>query len=206
MNVFGNRERSWRKARKRGVSPIIATILLVAITVVLAAVLYVLISGLTHGAGSAPLGTNFGWGAPINDTGVTALGCAAPVTPAHYCYGVELNVGGSLTTSNFVLSLKNPTGSTVAWPAGVSGAATACGANTVPCISLVTPTSTTPVAWYSITASGWTTVTPFTGVIPSGSSIVLYFGTAGATGLLGDQLVAVGASGYSGTVASATFS
>ena len=41
MNVFGKNERSWRKARKRGVSPIIATILLVAITVVLAAVLYV---------------------------------------------------------------------------------------------------------------------------------------------------------------------
>ena len=55
MNVFGKRARSWRKARKRGVSPIIATILLVAITVVLAAVLYVLISGLTKGPGSAPI-------------------------------------------------------------------------------------------------------------------------------------------------------
>ena len=52
MNVFGKSERSWRKAQKRAVSPIIATILLVAITVVLAAVLYVLISGLTHGPGS----------------------------------------------------------------------------------------------------------------------------------------------------------
>ena len=58
MNVFGKNERSWRKARKRGVSPIIATILLVAITVVLAAVLYVLISGLTGGGvGSKPIGT-----------------------------------------------------------------------------------------------------------------------------------------------------
>ena len=55
MNVFGKRARSWRKARKRGVSPIIATILLVAITVVLAAVLYVLISGLTKGPGSSPI-------------------------------------------------------------------------------------------------------------------------------------------------------
>ena len=59
MNVFGKRARSWRKARKRGVSPIIATILLVAITVVLAAVLYVLISGLTKGPGSAPLTGNY---------------------------------------------------------------------------------------------------------------------------------------------------
>ncbi|HTT72650.1 MAG TPA: archaellin/type IV pilin N-terminal domain-containing protein, partial [Thermoplasmata archaeon] len=45
MNVLAAKERSWRKARKRAVSPIIATILLVAITVVLAAVLYVLITG-----------------------------------------------------------------------------------------------------------------------------------------------------------------
>jgi flagellin-like protein len=42
------------------VSPIIATILLVAITVVLAAVLYVLISGLTGGGvGSKPIGSAF---------------------------------------------------------------------------------------------------------------------------------------------------
>ena len=61
MNVFGKREkRGWRKARKRGVSPIIATILLVAITVVLAAVLYVLISSqTTGGASTVPIGTTF---------------------------------------------------------------------------------------------------------------------------------------------------
>src|SRR5580658_5877974 len=50
-------QRRWRKKAKRGVSPIIATILLVAITVVLAAVLYILISGLTKGPGNTPLGT-----------------------------------------------------------------------------------------------------------------------------------------------------
>ena len=44
-----------RKRARRGVSPIIATILLVAITVVLAAVLYVLISGLTGSTASAPI-------------------------------------------------------------------------------------------------------------------------------------------------------
>ena len=54
MNVFDGAARRWRKSRKRGVSPIIATILLVAITVVLAAVLYVLISGLTHTGASTP--------------------------------------------------------------------------------------------------------------------------------------------------------
>ena len=59
MNVWETNKRSWRKARKRAVSPIIATILLVAITVVLAAVLYVLISGLTHGPGNTPIGSAF---------------------------------------------------------------------------------------------------------------------------------------------------
>ena len=36
-----------------GVSPVIATILMVAITVVLAAVLYVMVSGFTHSPGTA---------------------------------------------------------------------------------------------------------------------------------------------------------
>ena len=48
------------KRSKRGVSPIIATILLVAITVVLAAVLYVLVSGyLSHSTGTS---IAIGWG------------------------------------------------------------------------------------------------------------------------------------------------
>jgi archaeal type IV pilus assembly protein PilA len=80
MNVWGVNARSWRKARKRAVSPIIATILLVAITVVLAAVLYVLISGLTHGPGNTPIGSAFAIGNPVAGTctaaGVTAKTCA----------------------------------------------------------------------------------------------------------------------------------
>jgi len=196
MNVFGKNARSWRKARKRAVSPIIATILLVAITVVLAAVLYVLISGLTHGTGSAPLGTNFGWGTPINDTGVTTLGCAATT---FYCYGIEINVGGGLTVSNFILSLKNPTGSTIAWPASLTAAGGV--------VSLISPTSTTAVATYSIASSSWTVVAPFSGTITSGSSIVFYcagHAEGAGQGLYGDEAVAVGSSGYSGTVPSAT--
>ncbi len=71
MNVWGVNARSWRKARKRAVSPIIATILLVAITVVLAAVLYVLISGLTHGPGNTPIGSAFAIGNPVGGTCLT---------------------------------------------------------------------------------------------------------------------------------------
>jgi|GEM_PF-5494289 len=47
-------KKTWAKRMKdSGVSPIIATILLVAITVVLAAVLYVMVSGFTHSPGAA---------------------------------------------------------------------------------------------------------------------------------------------------------
>ena len=42
-----------RKWKEEGVSPVIATILMVAITVVLAAVLYLLVSGLIGGGGSS---------------------------------------------------------------------------------------------------------------------------------------------------------
>jgi len=80
MNVWGVNARSWRKARKRAVSPIIATILLVAITVVLAAVLYVLISGLTHGPGNTPIGTAFAIGAPVGGT------CSAAQVTATVCH------------------------------------------------------------------------------------------------------------------------
>jgi len=190
MNVFGKSERRWRKARKRGVSPIIATILLVAITVVLAAVLYVLISGLTHGTGSAPLGTNFSWGSPLNTTGVVGIGC----TGAHYCYSIEIaGAGSGVTTSNFYLALRNSVGSTLAWP-GITS------------VSLVSPSVTTAVATYAVATSAWTLAGGFSGSIASGFSIVIQTSGVGAgNGLFGDQLVAIGTSGYSGTVPSNTF-
>ncbi len=42
-----------KRMKDSGVSPVIATILMVAITVVLAAVLYVMVSGFTHSPGTA---------------------------------------------------------------------------------------------------------------------------------------------------------
>ena len=59
MTVFKIRRHDRSTSRERAVSPIIATILLVAITVVLAAVLYVLVSGLTGGPTSTPIGGAF---------------------------------------------------------------------------------------------------------------------------------------------------
>jgi len=208
MNVFGQRERSWRKARKRAVSPIIATILLVAITVVLAAVLYVLISGLTHGTGSAPLGTNFSWGTPVNTTGVASTGCGATTTAHAFCYSIEI-AGSSVTTSNFILALRNSAGATVAWYPTAIAAGTAT-TPTASQIALISPTSATPVAGYSTSTNGWTNAAGFSGTVSGGFTIVLFLvgGTAAGTdsGLFGNELVAIGASGYSGSVPSNAFS
>lgn len=110
MNVFGKAERSWRKARKRGVSPIIATILLVAITVVLAAVLYVLISGLTHGVGTTPIGSAFSAGNVVSGTCPTGYtlavnGCLA----GNQIYTLTVE-SSSVTFSSVLFSVKTTAG------------------------------------------------------------------------------------------------
>ena len=100
MNVFGRASHRWRKNRKRGVSPIIATILLVAITVVLAAVLYVLISGLTKTGASTP----YELGMAIQTPG----GVIGPVnTPPTYYITMDLSPTSGLTTGIMGLSVLN---------------------------------------------------------------------------------------------------
>ena len=207
MNVFGKNERSWRKARKRGVSPIIATILLVAITVVLAAVLYVLISGLTHGTGSAPLGTNFSWGTPINASSVSTTGCGAVGTAHAFCYSIEI-AGASVTTTNFILELRNSVGATIAWPTAAASTATPATTPTVSQICLISPTAAGPVATYGTATAGWINAAGFSGSVTGGFTVVIFLvgGAAVNAGLLGYQLVAVGSSGYAGTVPSNSFS
>ncbi len=103
MNVFGKRERSWRKAHKRGVSPIIATILLVAITVVLAAVLYVLISGLTKGPGSTPIGSAFGFGTAQQSS---SNHCGANAGKGCYSIGIA-SASSSVTTATVSFALQS---------------------------------------------------------------------------------------------------
>ena len=191
MNVFGEKKRGWRKARKRGVSPIIATILLVAITVVLAAVLYVLISGLTTGPGNAPLGSHFGWGAPTNQT---SLGTCT--TGHEFCYSIDIASVSGVTTSSVSLGLHSASGATVAFPAaGVTMTVTlfsAQGAN---------------LATYS--AGAWTVTagSGFNGAFTAGMTVSIT-STGSATvngGMLGDSLVAIGGGSYSGTVVANAF-
>ena len=84
----------------RGVSPIIATILLVAITVVLASVLYVVVSGLFGGStGSRPI--ELGFGTP--EIGRSLDGQTVWVN-------FTVVTSSALTTAEFLLRLMTPQG------------------------------------------------------------------------------------------------
>jgi flagellin-like protein len=212
MNVFGKNERSWRKARKRGVSPIIATILLVAITVVLAAVLYVLISGLTGGGvGSKPIGSAFSAGAPT--LSFCASGSAQTVPPVAATKG-----GCSPTAPDYIYTLTVES-STISFGSALFEVKTSSGAIYTPAAGSGTDSFAVlniaqQVVAISVTGGAMAMTSPFSSFGPSGEcnsavcasstslttiyTIVIDMGTTnpGGTGL---SFVAVGTSGYTGT-------
>ena len=161
----------WRRNKRRAVSPIIATILLVAITVVLAAVLYILISGLGS-TGSKPYDLGLGQGTPSQvNTGTTA----APVMSYYDTFSLSATSG--LTTSLFGLKITNASGSAV----GTVAVPTACGVTDAASVCLAAGTGW---AWYAIletstgnvaatfTGSAWSSATsPVT--VTSAYSIVI---------------------------------
>ncbi|HTS32532.1 MAG TPA: type IV pilin N-terminal domain-containing protein [Thermoplasmata archaeon] len=203
MNVWGHNERSWRKARKRAVSPIIATILLVAITVVLAAVLYVLISGLTHGPGSTPIGSAFAAGNVRS--GTCASGTVATTGCKSGDFVETLTIEQSTVTFGSVLFevISQSTGNAYACPTGTSN-----------CAFSIVNTGGTAVAWTANIAGGAALVMTagfptanYGGGTSSGSSlsaglytITIDLNTGGATGQ-GIAFVVIGQGSYSGTTA-----
>ncbi len=183
MYVFGKKARSWRKGKKRGVSPIIATILLVAITVVLAAVLYVLISGLTHGSGSAPLGTNFGWGT---------------ATPAHPPTGTIAPTGCVASAPGYVFSIASASGVTAGDIGFSLRTSSGTSVSAAPIVTLWSLTGTTFSAKWVTDGSG-----PSTGgssPLNSTDTIVVDLGAVGSISGLGDSFEAVAIASYAGTV------
>ncbi|MGP8077558.1 MAG: archaellin/type IV pilin N-terminal domain-containing protein [Thermoplasmata archaeon] len=121
MNVIGENARRWRKTRQRGVSPIIATILLVAITVVLAAVLYVLVSGLTRSGASTPY-----------SLGMTAAVGGQTGSGANWFDQMALSPSSGLTTTMFGLTVTNPSGVTYALAPAVGGSGCTLGVQFAP--------------------------------------------------------------------------
>lgn len=155
MNVSSKKAGRWQKNRERGVSPIIATILLVAITVVLAAVLYVLVSGLTSHGTSTPFTVDF-----------TSAGGSGSGAAWYDPMNVIPTTG--VTTSMFGLSVGATGGGTYAVAAAVAG--TGC----APVASGAPKTWATGASGCNGPASGWYGV-----LVASNNSIMASYTAAG---------------------------
>ncbi|MHB8351980.1 MAG: archaellin/type IV pilin N-terminal domain-containing protein [Thermoplasmata archaeon] len=162
-------------------SPIIATILLVAITVVLAAVLYILISGLTKGPGNTPLGTAFNTGTPQNIGVATAGTAAAGCTAGDNCYQMAIaEASGGVTTTDLQIQIKTPTGAFV-------------GVTTITVLSI----SGTPISHSANAGSTWNASTPLD---TTQTIVVDVTAPAFGTSISGDTLVFLGVGSFSGQV------
>ncbi|HEY6238499.1 MAG TPA: archaellin/type IV pilin N-terminal domain-containing protein [Thermoplasmata archaeon] len=179
MNGNSDKGRNWRRKQKRGVSPIIATILLVAITVVLAAVLYILISGLTKGPGNTPIGTSLAVQTPIE---------AQPSAASLHFYNFSIQAaGGGLILNNLIFQVTTPGGQIVVttaagWAVNVLGI-------TGSVIGTYAITSATP-SW---TLGG-------TVLVSSQQTIAMTTPAAAASSLSGDRLIIVGTGTFSGSI------
>jgi archaeal type IV pilus assembly protein PilA len=185
MQNWTRSQRRWRQKGRRGVSPIIATILLVAITVVLAAVLYILISGLTKGPGNTPLGTALAMSTPNPGTNGTANIYTIGITPS-----------SGLTAASLNFQVLSSTGAIQVLPAGST-------------VTILGPQACL-VAIYTFATQSWgngpvtaanhcTPVGTTSTVLTSGMQVIL---STAATNLQGTgaTLSAVGVSSFSGTV------
>ncbi|MFI5417839.1 MAG: archaellin/type IV pilin N-terminal domain-containing protein [Candidatus Lutacidiplasmatales archaeon] len=165
----------WRKKGRRGVSPIIATILLVAITVVLAAVLYILISGLTKGPGNTPIGT------------ALAVGKAVPNGANGYTMVVQ-SAGSGMIYSNLNFQVQ-------------AAGAIVTGANGPTTMTVLGITGCN-VAVYTFATNAWAVpganlcaATGGTAGVTSGQE----WSMANGASLSGDTLIIIGAGSYSGS-------
>jgi flagellin-like protein len=181
--------RRWRQKGKRGVSPIIATILLVAITVVLAAVLYILISGLTKGPGNTPIGTALAIGT------VNEASSGSGVTAKFYYNTTVQTASGGMTWSNMIFQIQSSSGSAVAGPTTITAT------NSAESCNVATYTFSTAV-WSTPAAGACAAGTLGGSALVAGGAAILMQSTANLASL-GYNLVIVGQGSYSGT---ATFS
>jgi archaeal type IV pilus assembly protein PilA len=173
MNIWGKSERSWRRKNRRAVSPIIATILLVAITVVLAAVLYILVQQYTKGGSTGtPLGGALSLGASSDST---------KGTTNYYNFSVT-SASSALTFTSTAFQVKTAGGTIVALT----------GTSTVTVISL----TGTALATYTF-GSGWASGT--TGTLTNQDQLVLAVPTS-AGSLVGNQLIVLGSGSFSGQI------
>jgi flagellin-like protein len=151
--------------KKKGVSPVIATILMVAITVVLAGVLYVMVMGLMHGPGSTPNAIGFGTvGQPTPGTSgtITEIVQIASASSGLYLSSVGFKVVDSTgATQTATINYVTATGvdylfsaSTGAWTSSSSTPASKVLINSGASVSVQVTTSSTNLAGYTLEAYG----------------------------------------------------
>ena len=189
------------RPRRRGVSDIVAVILAVAVTVVLAAVLYVLITGFTHGPGTSPIGSGFAAGSPISATCAAASGgCIAAGDFIETLRVIESTV----TFGSVLFEVTTSSGS--AWTCGTggsgTGSGTTCGFSVTDNTGAAVAVSATYAAGAGVVMSGG--FATYSGAT-SGSSltsgvyqIVIDMSGKGTTNL-GLSFVVIGQGSYAGT-------
>ncbi len=188
------------RRHRRGVSPIVGTILLVLITVALAVGVWVAIINLTHVTPAVPLSDALtlatqgvgtaGPGCPVaNSTcywynvSITLGASSNGITPTSLTFGVETSTGGHVVLQNASLALWNNAGTV--------------------CV----------VVTYAFTSSTWIAATggsacpgasPGTPLAQSSNSLVLLVSGpatgSGSASLAGDSFILFGQNGFSGTV------
>ena len=186
MNLGKRATRRWRQKGRRGVSPIIATILLVAITVVLAAVLYILISGLTKSPGNSPIGS-----------ALAVQGITESTAGANFVYTTTVqspSSGSGMTWSDMIFQVQSAAGTVIATgPVNVTVTNPALNG----CPDAVFTFSSS--AWAAYTGGGHCTsgTTGGAALVVAGAQITMV-STVNLNGQ-GDSLVVIGQSSYSGT-------
>jgi hypothetical protein len=183
---------------RRAVADVLATLLLVAIVVVLLAVVYVLDQGLTHASSSTPIGSAFAADSPAaanrcTGAGAPTVGCLA-ANDYYYTLRVEES---TVTFASVLFQVKVPIGT-------VYSVTTEGGFN------MLNPVSHT-VAAYNLSASGALAVPssaswvyfPGTGVFGGSSltnlyTIVIDMGSLNPAGQ-GYVFVVIGTGSYTGT-------
>lgn len=168
-------------AEQRAVSPIIATILLVAITVVLAAVLYVLVGSIVNpgGTNGIPLGTAL-------DLGDVEVGSGPAPTVWFENLSIE-SAASALTINSLSFSVQTSTNGIVAPPAGST-------------VQLISTETGLTLATYSFATASWTGGPLSTHPDSQDVLSLSWKQTIATDPLSGDRLITAGLNGYSGTL------
>ena len=151
-------------SNKRAVSPIIATILLVAITVVLAAVLYILVTGLI--GGSHTVTSTIG----VSETGVTTCASTTPVATDNAYVLTVASTSATVTTANVGITITQSGQASPTPPVTMAAGNSATAGDSCPAVSAAQ-------GCVSIAANTWLAVLSNTA-----GTVQAYYGTGGTSG------------------------